>query len=386
MSKHKVICCIGTRPEAIKMAPVVRALQRDNDLDCTILATAQHRDMLDQVFAFFDLTPNLDLDLMMPGQTLNGLTAKLINRLDETFDAQSPDLVLAQGDTTTVMATAIVCFHRQIAFGHIEAGLRTGNLQRPFPEEANRLIAGHLATMHFAPTPQAHENLIQECVRPESICLSGNTVIDALLETASHGLPNSHLPKHDGPLILVTAHRRENFGERFSDICNAIKNVLNQHSHAHVLWPVHPNPNVGRVIRQALAGHPRATLCPPLNYGEFVAALKSCHFVLTDSGGVQEEAPALGKPVLVMREESERPEAVRAGVAKLVGTSRQCIELEATRLLTEPDAYQTMAQGASPYGDGQASTRITSFIRRHFNLPAESMEPFAGMPQIASSP
>jgi UDP-N-acetylglucosamine 2-epimerase (non-hydrolysing) len=362
--KVKVVCTIGTRPEAVKMAPVVRALRRETWADCRVLLTGQHRDLVGPVLDFFGVAADLDLGVMRPGQSLTGLTARLLGALSEALAREAPDLVLAQGDTTTVLASALASYYLKVPFGHVEAGLRTGRRYAPFPEEGNRLVAGQLAAVHFAPTATARANLLREGVDPATVHVTGNPVIDALLEAAGRDVP---LPAGLGldpsaRLVLVTAHRRDSFGAPLRRVCQAVAALLDRHDDVQVLWPVHPNPEVGPVVREALGGRPRARLCDPLGYGPFVAALARSYLVLTDSGGVQEEAPALGKPVLVLRPESERPEAVAAGVARLVGTDPAAILHEAGRLLTDPSSYRAMARGASPYGDGRAAGRIAAAV------------------------
>jgi len=362
----KVLCVVGTRPEAVKMAPVILALRQSRQVDCRILATAQHRQMLDQVLAFFDLRPDIDLDIMRPNQTLPELTARLLVGLDKVLADEQPDAVLAQGDTTTVMAVALACFYRRIPFGHVEAGLRTWDMQNPFPEEANRVIAGRLAKWHFAPTRSSQENLLKEGISESEIVVTGNTVIDALLMTASRDLPMPVRLPDDRRMVLVTAHRRENFGEPFREVCRALRTLAQRNPDVAFLYPVHPNPNVKDVAYEALHGLPNFTLCDPLDYAPFVAAMKRAHIIISDSGGVQEEAPALGKPVLVLRDETERPEAVDEGVVKLVGPHEEAIVCEAQRLLDDPAAYRAMARGVSPYGDGQAAGRIVTVLLNHF--------------------
>lgn len=362
----KVLCIIGTRPEAIKMAPVIKALQAEEQIDCRVLATAQHRGMLDQVLEFFGITPDIDLDIMRPNQSLTALTARLLLDLDGVLQSEKPDVVLAQGDTTTVMSAALACFYLRIPFGHIEAGLRTGDMHNPFPEEANRVIAGKLARWHFAPTQGAMDNLLREGVAPADITMTGNTVIDALLMTAARTLPLEIDLDSSKRLVLVTSHRRENFGEPFQNICQALKTLAEQNPDIQILYPVHPNPNVKDVAYQLLGHTPNIILCAPLDYAPFIAAMKRSYMIISDSGGVQEEAPALGKPVLVLREETERPEAVDLGVVKLVGANRDTIIEQAQRLLDDPDAYKAMARGVSPYGDGKAAERIVGVLRQHF--------------------
>ena len=320
MSKpHRVLVVVGTRPEAVKLAPVVQALQRQPWAQPRVLATAQHRQLLDQIHAFFGIRPDRDLDLMRPDQTLADLTARMIAALDPVLVDENPALVLAQGDTTTVMVAALCCFYRRIPFGHVEAGLRTGDMQNPFPEEMNRVLVSRMAALHFAPTEGARQNLLREGVAPGSVHATGNSVIDALLWAAQRVDPSAFAPPAGRKLILVTAHRRENFGEPLAQVCAALRELADRPD-VQLLYPVHPNPNVRDVVRRALGGHPAIRLVDPLDYPAMVAAMRACTLILTDSGGVQEEAPSLGKPVLVTRRDTERPEAVEAGTAKLVGT------------------------------------------------------------------
>jgi UDP-N-acetylglucosamine 2-epimerase (non-hydrolysing) len=364
--RKKILCAVGTRPEAVKMAPVILALQRSPAIDCRILATAQHRHMLDQVLAFFALRPDADLDIMRPNQSLPELTARLLVALDEVLAREQPDAVLAQGDTTTVMAVALACFYRRIPFGHVEAGLRTWDMQNPFPEEANRVIAGRLAKWHFAPTRSSRDNLVKEGIADQDIVVTGNTVIDALLMAAERELPLTVDVPSGRRMVLVTAHRRENFGAPFREICAALRTLAERNPDVAFVYPVHPNPNVKDVAHELLGNLRNFTLCEPLDYAPFVAAMKRAHFIISDSGGVQEEAPALGKPVLVLRDETERPEAVDEGVVRLVGPHRQAIVDSAQELLDDPRAYAAMARGVSPYGDGQAASRIVRVLLDHF--------------------
>jgi UDP-N-acetylglucosamine 2-epimerase (non-hydrolysing) len=348
------------------MAPVILALQQSGRVDCRILATAQHRQMLDQVLAFFALRPDVDLDIMRPNQALPELTARLIVALDEVLATEQPDAVLAQGDTTTVMAVALACFYRRVPFGHVEAGLRTGDLQNPFPEEANRVIAGRLAKWHFAPTRSSQQNLLNEGTRAADIIVTGNTVIDALLMTAQRDLPLTVQVPEGQRMVLVTAHRRENFGAPFREVCAALRKLAERNPQVTFVYPVHPNPNIKDVAYPVLGGLPNFSLCDPLDYAPFVAAMKRSHFIISDSGGVQEEAPALGKPVLVLRDETERPEAVDEGVVRLVGPHQDAIVSGAQELLDDPAAYARMARGVSPYGDGKAAGRIVRVLLDHF--------------------
>ena len=344
------------------MAPVILSLQQTPGVDTRVLATAQHRQMLDQVLDLFGIVPDVDLDLMRPNQALPELTARLMLKLDEVFRAERPDAVLAQGDTTTVMVAALASFYERIPFGHVEAGLRTGDLANPFPEEMNRIVAGHMARWHFAPTENSRQNLLREGIAPDTIYVTGNTVIDALIEVAGKDLPLGVDLEPGKRLILVTAHRRENFGQPLQNVIDAILELVRANPDVQVLYPVHPNPNVHEPVYRQLGSEPRITLCAPLDYGPFVAAMKKAHVILSDSGGVQEEAPALAKPVLVLRAETERPEAVEEGVVRLVGTDRELIVSETQRLLDDENAYRAVARGVSPYGDGKAASRIRGIL------------------------
>lgn len=362
--KKRILAVVGTRPEAIKMAPVVLELRNHGWAEVRVLATAQHRQMLDQVLATFGIVPDIDLDIMRPNQSLPDLTARLLSALDTVLESEAPDVVLVQGDTTTVMTVALAAFYRRIPVGHVEAGLRTGDMSNPFPEEMNRVVAGRLARWHFAPTSASRNNLLREGFADDSIHITGNTVIDALLQVAERDIVLPFDLPADRRLVLVTAHRRENFGSPFREICAAIRDLTDRHEDIHVVYPVHPNPNVAGPAYEILGGHPRINLIDPLDYLPFVSAMRRAHIILTDSGGVQEEAPALGKPVLVMRYETERPEAVAVGVVKLVGPDREAILREAGELLDDAAAYSAMAKGVSPYGDGKAASRIAEILKR----------------------
>lgn len=348
------------------MAPVIQALRREPWAQVRVVATAQHREMLDEALALFGIIPDVDLSIMQPGQELAELTSRLLSALDAEFRHTPPDVVLAQGDTTTVLATALAAFYRRIPFGHVEAGLRTGNMAQPFPEEMNRVLASRLASLHFAPTRRARDVLIEEGVAAESVWMTGNTVIDALLSVAdlniSHGL---ELPVGKR-IILMTAHRRENFGVPLEEIFRAVCTLVQRHGDLHVVYPVHPNPSVAGSAQQHLYGQPGITLCEPLDYGRLVTLMKQSWLVLTDSGGLQEEAPALGKPVLVLRDETERPEALEAGVAQLVGHDHDRIVEAVEVLRSDEDAYRELAKGASPFGDGQAASRIVTVLAGNF--------------------
>ena len=365
----KVLCVFGTRPEAIKMAPVIKALRRRrSEIETVVCVTGQHREMLDQVLTLFDIRPDYDLNLMQENQSLAGLTAGALTRLDATLGEARPDWVLTQGDTTTAMVATLAAFYHRVKVGHVEAGLRTWNKYHPFPEELNRKIADAICDLHFAPTESARDNLRREGVAAESILVTGNTVIDALLEVAARpydwgGGPLAALPA-DRRIILVTAHRRENFGPPFAEICAALLEIAARHPETHLVYPVHLNPNVQGIVRQTLDQAPNITLLPPLDYLPLVQLLKRSYLVLTDSGGLQEEAPGLGKPVLVLREVTERPEGVAAGTVRLVGTDRGRIVAEADRLLTDAAEYERMARAVNPYGDGQAGERIADQLSR----------------------
>ena len=358
-----ILVAIGTRPEAIKMAPVMFALRAQPWARVRVLLTAQHRELLDQTLALFRIAADVDLDLMRPGQTLADLTGRMVPAIDQVLAAETPHLVLAQGDTTTVMVAALACFYRHIAFGHVEAGLRTESKHEPFPEEMNRRLVGRMADLHFSPTEQARQNLLAEGVAEGSVLLAGNTVIDALLWTASRVDASRFAPRDGRRLVLVTAHRRENFGDRMEQLCHALLDLV-QAREVEILFPVHPNPNVRAAVDRHLRGNPRIRLVDPLDYAEFVAAMRASYLILTDSGGVQEEAPSLGKPVLVLREQTERPEGIAAGTARLVGCNRERILRESLALLDDDARYQEMAQRRNPYGDGQAAGRICEAIAR----------------------
>jgi UDP-N-acetylglucosamine 2-epimerase (non-hydrolysing) len=366
-NKKKIICVVGTRPESIKMAPVILSLKKQPWAEVRVLATAQHRHMLDQILNFFQITPDIDLNIMRPNQMLASLTAGLLIELEKIFLLEKPDIVLVQGDTTTVMSVALACFYHQIPFGHIEAGLRTWDLQNPFPEELNRVIAGRLARWHFAPTESARENLLREGIKEADINVTGNTVIDALLMTALQEAEIGIKLDSSKRLLLVTSHRRENFGEPFLNICRALQKLATSNTDIEILYPVHPNPNIKEIAYNILGQNKNIILCEPLNYVPFIAAMKKSYLIISDSGGVQEEAPALGKPVLVLRNETERPEAVNMGVVKLVGTDEERIVQEAQVLLDDRSAYDRMALGVSPYGDGKSAERIVNILKDCFH-------------------
>jgi UDP-N-acetylglucosamine 2-epimerase (non-hydrolysing) len=362
----KVLSVFGTRPEAIKMAPVVEELRRHpQTIASRVCVTAQHREMLDQVLALFEITPDDDLNVMQQNQTLAAATASILTRLDEVIAREQPDWVLAQGDTTTAMVATLAAFYRGAKVGHIEAGLRTFDKHHPFPEEINRKIADAVCDLHFAPTETARANLLREGADDASILVTGNTVIDALVEVAARPYDWADGPlarvSRDRRIILVTAHRRENFGAPLREICAALKEIAARPD-LQIVYPVHLNPNVQSVVREMLGAEERITLLDPLEYLPLVHLMKAATLVLTDSGGLQEEAPGLGKPVLVMRETTERPEGVEAGTVKLVGADRRRIVAETARLLDDADEYERMAKAVNPYGDGHASERIVGSL------------------------
>ncbi len=360
----KVMVVFGTRPEAIKMAPVVKELEKHFDkIESVVCVTGQHREMLDQVLSLFEIKPQIDLNLMEPNQTLASLTAKAITSLTDVIANVKPDVVLVQGDTTTAMVAGLASFYQKVSVGHVEAGLRTYDRYSPFPEEINRRLISVLATHNFAPTQTAVNALMDEGYPEESIFLTGNTVIDALLMTVKrdYELDLGFSPLSD-KLILVTAHRRENFGQPLENICTALKEITRCNPEVEIVYPVHLNPNVRSTVYQMLSNQERIHLIEPLEYENFVHLMNRSYLVLTDSGGIQEEAPALGKPVLVLRSETERPEAIEAGVVKLVGTDTKVIVSETERLLHDEEEYAAMSKGVSPYGDGHAAERIVKII------------------------
>lgn len=372
--RKKVMVVFGTRPEAIKMAPLVTALKQRPELETIVAVTAQHRQMLDQVLELFEITPDEDLNVMQPGQTLSGLTSRIVQGMEQVIAKHSPDIVLVHGDTTTTFATALAAFYQRTAIGHVEAGLRTGNLYSPWPEEANRKLTGALANLHFAPTQMSADNLLAESVEASTIHITGNTVIDALLAVVDK-INNSpalqaelaaRFPFLDASkrLILVTGHRRENFGDGFEQICHALKDIAAR-GDTQVVYPVHLNPNVQEPVNRILGDQPAVHLLDPQDYLPFVYLMSRSHIIVTDSGGIREEAPSLGKPVLVMRDTTERPEAVDAGTVKLVGTSASAIAAETNALLDNAEAYARMSRAHNPYGDGKASERIAGTILKH---------------------
>jgi len=368
----RVLTIFGTRPEAIKMAPLALLLAEDSRFESKVCVTAQHRQMLDQVLDLFRLTPDYDLDLMTPGQSLSELTGRILTGVEEVLQSFRPDIVLVHGDTSTTMAASLAAYYQQIPVGHVEAGLRTGNLYSPWPEEANRRLTGVLTRLHFAPTETAHQNLIHDGVNHTHIHVTGNTVVDALLEVRRRIQSTPALKAEfqarfnfldlTRKLILVTGHRRESFGSGFERICQALSSLANTHDDIDILYPVHLNPNVQEPVRRMLGEHPRIHLIEPQDYLPFVYLMDRAYLILTDSGGIQEEAPSLGKPVLVMRNTTERPEAVDAGTVKLVGTDVERILSETNTLLSDSVSYQRMSQAHNPYGDGNASVRIVEIL------------------------
>ena len=364
----RVLSIIGTRPEAVKMAPVIKCLASTPGIQAFTCVTAQHREMLDQVLNLFEIKPDVDLDLMKPNQSLAQLTASIFTNLDPVLRDLNPDWVLAQGDTTTVMAAAMLAYYNRIKFGHVEAGLRTGDKFQPFPEEINRRVAGVVSDLHFAPTEWSKQNLLKENIPSEQIVVTGNTVIDALQQVANKPTPPeiSQLMDKIGAakLILVTAHRRENFGKPLENICDALKALVETYGqHIHIVYPVHLNPNVQKVVYSRLENlSAHITLLPPLDYLPMIHLMKAATLVLTDSGGLQEEAPGLGIPVLVMRATTERPEGISAGTVKLVGTESADILNAARNLLDNPSEYEQMAHSVNPYGDGHAAQRIVETL------------------------
>ncbi|RUO62650.1 non-hydrolyzing UDP-N-acetylglucosamine 2-epimerase [Pseudidiomarina insulisalsae] len=373
----KVLLAFGTRPEAIKMAPLVKAFEADPRFEVVVAVTAQHREMLDQVLALFEITPDYDLNIMKAGQDLYDVTSSVLLGMRSVLAEAQPDLVLVHGDTATTFAASLAAFYARIPVGHVEAGLRTHDLYSPWPEEANRQLTGRLALWHFAPTERNRRDLLAEQVNDASILVTGNTVIDALQWVTSKIESSTELREailaklasaglsvdlSDKRYVLITGHRRENFGQGFENICSALRSLAEAHPDVHFVYPVHLNPNVQKPVKSLLGGVDNVHLIEPLGYEPFVWLMQKCYLVLTDSGGVQEEAPGLGKPVLVMRDTTERPEAVDAGTVRLVGTSESAIVSSVSSLLTDNDAYAVMSRAHNPYGDGKACERICEFL------------------------
>lgn len=363
----KILTIFGTRPEAIKLAPVIKELERRSDnFVSRVCVTAQHREMLDPFLKLFDIEPNWDLNIMKPNQSLFDVTILALSKLKPVLEQEKPDIVLVQGDTTTAFAAALAAFYLKTKIGHVEAGLRTVDKYNPFPEEMNRRLISHLADLHFAPTPRAKENLLAEGINPSSIFLTGNTVIDALfmiLEQTKGQDPLADLSLDPGKmLILVTAHRRESFGEGLANICQALREIVRRAPGVEIVYPVHLNPNVRSTVERFLRGIDQVHLIEPLDYVAFVHLMNRAHLILTDSGGIQEEAPSLGKPVLVLRKVTERPEVIEAGAAKLIGTDPETIVRETLLLLEDEKEYSRMASAPNPFGDGHAAERIVKII------------------------
>lgn len=369
----KTLCVFGTRPEAIKMAPLALALAADENFDAKVCVTGQHREMLDQVLGLFGIEPDFDLNIMKPGQDLTDVTATILQGMKGIFSAYKPDVVLVHGDTATTFAASLAAYYQQIPVAHVEAGLRTGNIYSPWPEEANRKLTGALANLHFAPTNTSRDNLLREGIDSKAVIVTGNTVIDALLDVVArldrdHDLQAQAAKPFEflnlnRKIILVTGHRRESFGGGFERICQALMEVAQQHPEVDIVYPVHLNPNVREPVNRLLSGISNVHLIEPLDYLPFIYLMSRSYIILTDSGGIQEEAPSLGKPVLVMRDTTERPEAVAAGTVKLVGTDTGNIVRELNRLLSDSNAYRQMSFAHNPYGDGEACKRILSALR-----------------------
>ncbi len=380
MSRKKIITIFGTRPEAIKMAPLVKELERREEIESKVCVTAQHREMLDQVLELFDIKPDFDLNIMKTKQTLTGITSRVLEGLEEVFKEEKPDMILVHGDTTTTFAGSLAAFYQQIKVGHVEAGLRTFNKYFPFPEEMNRKLTGSLADLHFAPTRGSKENLLREGINASDIYITGNTVIDAMKHTVEDDyiFENEELNNIDfsKKVIMITAHRRENWGEGIQNICIALNKIVEQNEDVELVYLVHLNPVVKDVVFERLGGKERIHLLSPLDTKETHNLMNKSFMVMTDSGGLQEEAPHLAKPVLVLRDVTERPEAVEAGTVKLVGTDVDRIVSEANELLRNPDAYCKMSKSINPYGDGIASRRIADAILKYFDLTTREVEEF----------
>jgi UDP-N-acetylglucosamine 2-epimerase (non-hydrolysing) len=381
MNRLKTLAVLGTRPEAIKMVPVLRRLRNHEKIELVVVATSQHREMLDQVLRLFGVVPDVDLDIMQPRQSLNDIVRRSVEGLDRVLHEYAPDVLLVQGDTTTAFTAALAAFHRRIQVGHIEAGLRSYDPNNPYPEEVNRRLISGVASIHFAPTEQSAENLLREGISPERIYRTGNTIVDCLLEIVG-ARPNSladYLPPHfqlnGHKLILVTAHRRENWHGPMQELCEAVAELARELPDARILYPVHLNPAVRETVFPILSGLPNVALVNPLPYCTFVEAMAASYLILTDSGGVQEEAPSLGKPVLVLRETTERPEGLALGAAKLVGTDRRAIVSATLRLFRDESQYRRMVSRSNPYGDGRAAERTVQGLLHHFSMGPKP-EPF----------
>lgn len=383
----RVLTIFGTRPEAIKMLPLVKALQADPRFDCQVALTAQHREMLDQVMGLFEISADYDLNIMQAGQSLYDITTRALMGLKEVIETAKPDLVLVHGDTTTTFVGALAAFYQQVAVGHVEAGLRSHEKYSPFPEEMNRSLTGRLSDLHFAPTPLAKANLLGEGIAPEGIYVTGNTVIDALEWVVNRPRPEDPAleavakAQTDHPeahrLITLTSHRRENLGAPMTRIFKALRRIVEEQPEVLLVFPMHKNPKVRQAAQSILGGHGRIVLTEPMEYGPFSHLLAQSFLVLTDSGGMQEEAPALGKPVLVLRDNTERPEAIDAGTVQLVGTEEEAVYLATQRLLTDPSAYDVMARAVNPYGDGRACQRILEALAHWKGLRKERPEDYS---------
>ncbi|WP_019878437.1 non-hydrolyzing UDP-N-acetylglucosamine 2-epimerase [Succinispira mobilis] len=383
MGKIKVMTVFGTRPEAIKMAPLVLELQKHPEqIEVVVAVTAQHRQMLDQVLELFGVVPDYDLDIMSQGQTLYDITTRALVGLGAVLEQTKPDMVLVHGDTTTTFAGALAAYYQQIAVGHVEAGLRTGDIYSPYPEEMNRKLTGSIAELHFAPTAEAKANLLRENVKLENIVVTGNTVIDALKQVTSKGRISSHLQATildkypNKKIILVTTHRRENLGEPMRNVYKAIKQIVQENPDVVAVFPVHFNPKVRSVAAEELAGEARIIMCDPLEYEDFAQLMAHSYLILTDSGGIQEEAPALGKPVLVLRDTTERPEAIQAGTVLLIGTEQQEVYQKTSLLLSDEGCYRVMSTACNPYGDGLACQRIVNCILNKYGLTTEKCQEY----------
>ena len=381
MAKKKIITIFGTRPEAIKMAPLVKELEKREEIDSKVCVTAQHREMLDQVLNLFDITPDFDLNIMKTKQTLTGITNKVLEGLEEVFMEEKPDMILVHGDTTTTFAGALAAFYQQVKVGHVEAGLRTFNKYFPFPEEMNRKLTGSLADLHFAPTKGSKKNLLREGISDSDIYITGNTVIDAMKHTVEENYifendELNHIDFENKKVIMITAHRRENWGQGIENICEALNKIVEANEDVELVYLVHLNPVVKDVVTERLGGKDRVHLLPPLDTKETHNLMNKSFMVMTDSGGLQEEAPHLGKPVLVLRDVTERPEAVEAGTVKLVGTDVDIIVNEASKILNDENEYAKMSRAINPYGDGKASERIVNAILKYFELSDVEVQEF----------
>ncbi|WP_274600955.1 non-hydrolyzing UDP-N-acetylglucosamine 2-epimerase [Clostridium yunnanense] len=381
MNTIKIMTIFGTRPEAIKMAPLVKELEKNSNIVSKVCVTAQHREMLDQVLELFDIVPDYDLNIMKTKQTLTGITNRVLEGLEEVFEAEKPDMILVHGDTTTTFAGGLAAFYKQIKVGHVEAGLRTFDKYFPFPEEMNRKLTGAIADLHFAPTKGSKNNLLREGITEEDIYITGNTVIDAMKHTVESNYVFEHeelnyIDFDNKKVIMITAHRRENWGEGIENICDALNHIVAENKDVELVYLVHLNPVVKDVVFSKLEGKERIHLLPPLDTKQTHNLINKSFMVMTDSGGLQEEAPHLGKPVLVLRDVTERPEAVEAGTVKLVGTDVETIVREANALINNDEAYNEMSRSINPYGDGKASQRIVKAILKYFNVTSEKVEEF----------